>query len=78
MRKLKLGPMTADKPVKTTLELPADINRDLKAYAELLNRQSGQPIDDPICLIAPMLKHFMANDRIFRKLQRQLSQEKTG
>ena len=33
MTKLKLGPIHDDKPVKLTVELPADVHRDLCDYA---------------------------------------------
>ncbi|MCP3459776.1 DUF2274 domain-containing protein [Bradyrhizobium sp. CCGUVB23] len=69
MAKLKLGALTDDKPVKVTHELPASVHRDLIAYAELLARESGQPIGDPVKLIAPMLTRFMATDRAFAKLR---------
>lgn len=70
MTKLKLGPIADDKPVKVTLELPADLHRDLAAYAEVLARESGQPAPDPTRLIAPMLERFMATDRAFAKARR--------
>lgn len=70
MPKLKLGSIPDDKPVKLTLELPAPVFRDLKAYAEILARESGQAIGDPGKLIAPMLTHFMATDRAFAKARR--------
>ena len=70
MTKLKLGPIADDKPVKVTLELPADLHRDLTAYAEVLARESGQPAADPLRLIAPMLERFMATDRAFSKARR--------
>ncbi len=38
MAKLKLGPIADDKPVKVTVELPAQLHRDLIAYAEILAR----------------------------------------
>ena len=38
MAKLKLGPITDDKPVKVSLELPATVHRDLVAYAQVLAR----------------------------------------
>jgi hypothetical protein len=60
MPKLKLGPITDDKPVKVTLDLPAALHRDLVAYAAALAREQGQPIPDPTKLIAPMLARFMA------------------
>ena len=70
MTKLKLGPLHDDKPVKVTVELPAALNRDLIAYAEVLARQSGQPAADPAKLIVPMLQHFIATDRGFAKARR--------
>lgn len=74
MTKLKLGPISDDKPVKITLELPAGLHRDLVAYAEVLARESGQPVTDPMRLIAPMLERFMATDRGFAKARRNSAQ----
>ncbi|PRD41576.1 DUF2274 domain-containing protein [Phyllobacterium phragmitis] len=73
MTKLKLGPLPNDKPVKVMLELPATLNLDLIAYAEVLARQSGQPVADPAKLIVPMLQHFIATDRGFAKARRAAS-----
>lgn len=70
MTKLKLGPIADDKPVKVTLELPANLHRDLTAYAEILGRESGHPPGDPVRLIVPMLERFMATDRGFAKARR--------
>lgn len=70
MTKLKLGPIMAEKPVKATLELPASLHRDLAAYAELLGRQTGQAVRDPVQLIVPMLERFIATDRGFAKARR--------
>ena len=70
MSKLKLGPLTDDKPVKVTIELPAAVHRDLLAYADILGRESGQPVDNPAKLIAPMIERFMATDRGFAKTRR--------
>lgn len=67
MAKLKLGPIVDEKPVKITLELPAQLHRDLSVYAEILARDSGQPIADPARLIVPMLQRFIASDRGFAK-----------
>jgi len=78
MNKLKLGAIDEDKPIKITIELPADIDRDLKAYAELLKRESGQSVSDARKLIAPMLKRFMATDRAFTKFRRQSAQGRTA
>ncbi|WP_342709621.1 DUF2274 domain-containing protein [Bradyrhizobium sp. B124] len=70
MAKLKLGAIEDDKPIKVTHELPANVHRDLAAYAEILAQETGQPIQDPAKLIAPMLARFMAADRSFRKARR--------
>lgn len=70
MTKLKLGPLADDKPVKVTVELPADVHRNLVAYAEVLGRETGQPVSQPAKLIAPMVERFMATDRAFAKARR--------
>jgi hypothetical protein len=66
MAKLKLGAIRDEKPVRVSLELPAALHRDLRAYAEILGREAGQPAD-PLRLIVPMLERFMATDRAFAK-----------
>lgn len=70
MTKLKLGAIPDDKPVKVTVELPADLHRDLVAYADLLARETGQTCE-PTKLIAPMLMRFMATDRGFAKARKE-------
>ena len=70
--KLKLGPLVDDKPVKLTVELPAQVNRDLLAYAEVLASESGKAVDTAK-LIAPMLARFMATDRAFAKARRDIA-----
>ncbi|WP_406736603.1 DUF2274 domain-containing protein [Thioclava sp. GXIMD4215] len=70
MSKLKLGHLPDDKPVKVTVELSASVHRDLVAYAEVLGRETGQPVADPIRLVVPMLERFMATDRAFAKARR--------
>jgi hypothetical protein len=67
MAKLKLGALDDDKPVK---ELPATVHRNLIAYAEVLARETGRPVGDPIKLISPMIERFMATDRAFAKARR--------
>jgi hypothetical protein len=71
MAKLKLGPLPDDKPVKVTGELPAPIHRDLIANAEVLARETGQTVADPMKLIVPMLERFIATDRGFAKAKRE-------
>ena len=70
MAKLKLGAIADEKQVKLTVELPAAVHRDLLAYANALARETGQPIADPLKLVAPMLARFMATDRAFAKARR--------
>lgn len=80
MTKLKLGPIHDDKPVKLTVELPADIHRDLCDYAAVLRQQIGQELE-PARLVAPMLARFMATDRGFataRKAGSQARRKKPG
>lgn len=67
MTKLKLGAIPDDKPVKVTVELPAPLHRDLVTYADVLSRETGQAVTDPVRLIVPMLERFIATDRGFAK-----------
>lgn len=69
MSKLKLGPLADDKPVRLTIELPANTHRDLVTYAEVLGRENSQAVE-PARLVAPMLARFMATDRGFAKARR--------
>ena len=73
MTKLKLGPLPDDKPLKITVELPAELHRSLADYAEVLARETGQPVTDPVKLIVPMLERFIATDRGFAKARRTAS-----
>lgn len=70
MAKLKLSAIADDKPVKVSVELPAGLHRDLVAYAEVLARETGQPIADPVKLIVPMLQRFIATDRGFARARK--------
>ncbi len=74
MTKLKLGPLSDDKPVKLTIELPATAHRDLVAYAEVLAQTTGQAVSDPAKLIVPMIERFMATDRAFATTRRKTTQ----
>jgi hypothetical protein len=78
MTKLKLGPIADDKPIKATVELPAELHRDLVAYAEVLARETGQPVADPMKLIVPMLERFIGTDRGFAKARRQMAARTVG
>ena len=70
MPKLKLGEILDEKPVKLTVELPAQLHRDLLAYAEILSRETGQAVD-LTKLVGPMLARFIATDRAFMRARRE-------
>jgi len=70
MTKLKLGPIPDKKPVKLTVELPAELHRDLIAYGEILGQEAGQGPIEPKKLVVPMLERFIATDRGFAKARR--------
>lgn len=70
MPKLKLAAAPDDKPVRVTIDLPADTHRMLAAYAEAMARESGQSVD-PVKLISPMIARFMATDRGFTRGRKQ-------
>ncbi|MDI6028382.1 DUF2274 domain-containing protein [Corticibacterium sp. UT-5YL-CI-8] len=69
MAKLKLGPLADDKPIRVTIELPAQLHRDLVAYGRLL-AEPGTPPIEPVRLIVPMLERFVVTDRGFAKARR--------
>lgn len=71
--KLKLTRIPDDKPVKLTVELPAEVHRDLVAYAGVMAKENGQQTPEPARLIAPMLQRFMATDRAFLRLKKDRS-----
>ncbi|MDY7096549.1 MAG: DUF2274 domain-containing protein [Pseudomonadota bacterium] len=70
MSKLKLDDIRDHKPIKLTVELPAQVYRDLTVYAEILGAENGQELE-PAKLIAPMLERFMKTDRGFAKLRKE-------
>jgi hypothetical protein len=70
MTKLKLGTLADEKPVRITVELPAQVHRDLVAYAEVLGRENGDAAMEAARLVSPMLQRFMATDREFAKRRR--------
>ena len=69
---LKLGPLADDKPVRVTIDVPADVYRDLTAYAEAHAKATGLASQGPTKLIVPMVTQFMASDREFAKVRRQM------
>ena len=78
MTKLKLKSLLEEKPVKITVEMPGDVYRDLVTYAEVLTRDSDQPIADPAKLLVPMVQQFMATDREFARARRSKAKDITS
>ncbi len=76
MTKLKLSAVPDDKPVKLTVELPADVLRDLTDYADILGKQTGQELE-AARLIAPMIARFIASDRGFATARKELRTPRT-
>ncbi|MBB2199864.1 MAG: DUF2274 domain-containing protein [Gluconacetobacter sp.] len=74
MTTLRITEIPDEKPVRMTVDLPADLHRDLVAYAALVS-QNGQSVD-PVRLVPHMIRGFIASDRGFRKL-RQSAQKAT-
>jgi hypothetical protein len=66
---LKISAIPDDKPVRLTVDLPAQVHRELVAYGEAVQRETGQAVE-PAKLIAPMLSRFMSSDRGFSKAKR--------
>lgn len=77
MPPLKLAGLEDDTPVKLSLELPADVHRDLTLYADALSRQ-GDRVFTPAQLIIPMLTRFMATDRSFVSERSRLQAARKG
>ena len=75
---LKLGPIADDKPVKLTIEVAAEVYRDLADYADAHAAATGQPSQGPAKLIVLMLAQFMATDRGFAVARRALSTGDAG
>jgi hypothetical protein len=70
MMKLTLAALEDDKPVRVSFDLPADVHRELIAYAQILEREAGKPLPDPVKLLPHMIRRFMATDRAFAKAKR--------
>jgi hypothetical protein len=72
MTKLKLDTIEDDKPVNRMVKFPGTVYSDLTAYAEVLARDGGNaPAPDPVKLVVPMIRRFMATDKAFRKAKGQ-------
>ena len=70
MTKLRISAIPDSRPVKLTIELPAEIHQDLLLYVELVLGSAGQSTDaitDAARLVPLMVGRFMETDRAFQK-----------
>jgi hypothetical protein len=65
--RLKLGPIPDDRPVRLTIELPAEVHQRLREYATALAEETSQSAVEPAKLIPLMVARFMASDRGFAR-----------
>ncbi|ATW05279.1 DUF2274 domain-containing protein [Sphingorhabdus sp. YGSMI21] len=70
MTKLKLDDVIEDKPVKMTIEFPAEIYSDLLDYATVISADKKEAKRKPEKLVVPMISRFMATDRALAKARR--------
>jgi len=68
MTTLRITAIPDDRPVRMTVQIPADLHRELVTYAALV-ATDGKDIP-PAKLIVPMLRHFLASDHVFLKQKR--------
>lgn len=65
MSGLKITLIEDDTPIKVTVDLPANVHRDLLDYAKAMPAQAGGKVVELPKLIPEMLRRFMASDRGF-------------
>ena len=68
MRRLKLGVLPDDRPVRISITIPADLKCALEAYAEAYAQESGRACEMKK-LIPHILAAFLKSDRTFAKLK---------
>lgn len=67
--KLRLGPLPAEKPVRVTIRVSADLKAALDRYAVVHSELHGEPASAEV-LIPHMLRAFIERDRGFRQARR--------
>lgn len=70
MTRLKLSDLASEKPVRVTIEIPAQLHRELGEYARAVN--GGNPEGAPTIelVMTAMLSRFIATDREFARYRR--------
>lgn len=69
---LKITRLADPRPVKLTLQLPADVWRDLELYAALLSEPGKEKIPLPN-LAGDMIARFMGEDHAFLRRRKRMS-----
>lgn len=73
MSKLKLGIVESDKPISVNVRFPAQVYRDLEAYAEALAAETEKPKTEIRKLVVPIVQHFLATDRGFSRARKKVA-----
>lgn len=70
MTRLKLSDLASEKPVRVTLDIPAQLHRELGEYARAIN--GGNPEGAPTIelVMTAMLGRFIATDREYARYRR--------
>jgi hypothetical protein len=73
MTRLKLSDLASEKPVRVTIEIPAQLHRELGEYARAVN--GGNPEGAPTIelVMTAMLGRFIATDREYARYRRSCS-----
>jgi len=68
--RLKLSDLASEKPVRVTLEIPAQLHRELGEYAKAVNggKSEGAPAIELV--MTAMLGRFIATDREYARYRR--------
>jgi len=75
--KIKLGKLPNNANVKVSVSMTATLKAQLERYAELHSQTWEQKVD-AAALIPYIVEQFLANDRVFRKLERGISLKSDG
>ncbi len=70
MTRLKLSDLASEKPVRVTLEIPAQLHRELGEYAKAVNGGNPEGAPPIELVMTAMLDRFVATDREFAKSRR--------
>jgi len=67
MPKLKLGPLTDERPVKMQVTFTAEQHALLVSYTKAVAAESGRDEVEPATLVPRIVERFIATDRAFSR-----------